>query len=62
MKRPPSDEAATTSSGSSSTSPATSSEVRDRFGLHELAIEDAFQAQQRPKVEPYDDFYFIVYK
>jgi magnesium transporter len=38
------------------------SEVRDRFGLHELAIEDAFQAHQRPKVEPYDDFYFIVYK
>ena len=36
--------------------------MRDRFGLHELAIEDAFQAHQRPKVEPYDDFDFIVYK
>ena len=62
--RPPSTEAATTSSGSSCTSPATSScrRSRDRFGLHELAIEDAFQAHQRPKVEPYDDFYFIVYK
>jgi magnesium transporter len=33
------------------------------FGLHELAIEDAAAgAHQRPKVDPYDDFYFIVYK
>jgi magnesium transporter len=37
-------------------------EVRDHFGLHELAVEDAAHAHQRPKVEPYDDFYFIVYK
>ncbi len=32
------------------------------FGLHELAVEDAARAHQRPKVEAYDDFYFIVYR
>lgn len=32
------------------------------FGLHELAVEDASVAHQRPKVEPYDDFTFIVFK
>src|SRR5437773_1483133 len=37
-------------------------EVSRHFGLHELAVEDAAHAHQRPKVEPYDDFYFIVYK
>jgi magnesium transporter len=37
-------------------------EVSHQFGLHELAVEDAAQAHQRPKVEPYDDFYFIVYR
>lgn len=37
-------------------------EVRHIFGLHELAVEDAAQAHQRPKVEAYDDFYFIVYR
>ena len=38
-------------------------EVSQRFGLHELAIEDAsVGAHQRPKVDPYDDFYFIVYR
>jgi magnesium transporter len=37
-------------------------EVSRSFGLHELAVEDAFQAHQRPKVEPYDDFFFIVYR
>jgi magnesium transporter len=36
--------------------------VRDLFDLHELAVEDAAHAHQRPKVEPYDDFHFIVYK
>ena len=34
--------------------------LRDRFGLHELAVEDAARAHQRPKVEGYDDFHFIV--
>jgi magnesium transporter len=37
-------------------------ELRARFGLHELAIEDAARAHQRPKVEGYDDFYFIVFR
>ena len=32
------------------------------FGLHELAVEDAAVAHQRPKVEAYDDFYFLVFK
>jgi magnesium transporter len=36
--------------------------VADLFGLHELAVEDAAVAHQRPKVEAYDDFYFIVFK
>ena len=37
-------------------------EVSRHFGLHELAVEDAATAHQRPKVEPYDDFHFIVYR
>jgi magnesium transporter len=32
------------------------------FGLHELAVEDAGRAHQRPKIEDYDDSYFIVLK
>jgi magnesium transporter len=32
------------------------------FSLHELAVEDAGSAHQRPKVESYDGFYLIVYK
>jgi magnesium transporter len=36
------------------------SEVQKIFGLHELAIEDAHRAHQRPKFEVYDDTYFIV--
>jgi len=38
-------------------------ELRDvgaRFGLHELALEDAYGAHQRPKLEDYEDSYFIV--
>lgn len=30
------------------------------FGLDELAVEDAHRAHQRPKIEDYDDSYFIV--
>jgi magnesium transporter len=37
-------------------------ELRAQFGLHELAVEDAARAHQRPKVEGYDDFYFIVFR
>ena len=35
-------------------------DVGERFGLHELAFEDAFSGHQRPKLEDYDDSYFIV--
>ena len=37
-------------------------ELQAGFGLHELAVEDAERAHQRPKVEAYDDFYFIVFR
>jgi magnesium transporter len=30
------------------------------FGLHELAVEDARMAHQRPKIEDYDEAFFIV--
>lgn len=36
--------------------------VAQEFGLHELAIEDAIKAHQRPKVEIYDDSLFVVVK
>jgi magnesium transporter len=35
-------------------------DVQERFGLHELAVEDALGSHQRPKLEDYDDSYFIV--
>ena len=34
--------------------------VQQRFGLHDLAIEDALRAHQRPKFEIYGDTLFIV--
>jgi magnesium transporter len=37
-------------------------EVSRHFDLHELAVEDAACAHQRPKVEAYDGFHLIVYK
>jgi magnesium transporter len=36
--------------------------VRREFELHELAVEDAINAHQRPKLEVYDDMVFVVYK
>ncbi|MGX7825144.1 magnesium and cobalt transport protein CorA [Actinokineospora sp. 24-640] len=36
--------------------------VADTFGLHELAVEDAVHAHQRPKLERYDDNLFMVLK
>ncbi|MFH8618481.1 magnesium and cobalt transport protein CorA [Streptomyces sp. NPDC017979] len=36
--------------------------VRDAFGLHPLAVEDALRAHQRPKLEVYDDSLFVVLK
>src|SRR5215470_16635725 len=34
--------------------------VQERFGLHDLAVEDAHLAHQRPKLEVYGDSLFIV--
>ena len=34
--------------------------VQAEFGLHELAIEDALKAHQRPKIEQYGDALFVV--
>jgi magnesium transporter len=36
--------------------------VRREFGLHELAVEDAVEAHQRPKVELYGDTLLVVLK
>jgi magnesium transporter len=36
--------------------------VAAAFGLHELAVEDAVHAHQRPKLERYDDVLFMVLK
>jgi magnesium transporter len=36
--------------------------VRIEFGLHELAVEDAVKAHQRPKLEVYDDTLLLVLK
>ncbi|MGW4032149.1 magnesium/cobalt transporter CorA [Streptomyces sp. NPDC004838] len=36
--------------------------VRQEFGLHPLAVEDALRAHQRPKLEVYDDSLFVVLK
>ena len=37
-------------------------DVADVFGLHPLAVEDAVQAHQRPKLEHFDDSVFIILK
>jgi magnesium transporter len=36
--------------------------IRSEFDLHELAVEDAIHAHQRPKLEVYGDMVFIVLK
>jgi magnesium transporter len=36
------------------------SKLQEEFGLHDLAIEDALRAHQRPKIEVYGDSLFIV--
>lgn len=38
------------------------SAVRAEFGLHDLAVEDAIRAHQRPKLEVYDEDLFVVLK
>ena len=35
-------------------------EVQKEFGLHDLAVEDALRAHQRPKLEQYGDALFVV--
>jgi magnesium transporter len=42
--------------------PALLKEVQHEFGLHELAIEDASEAHQRPKLEAYGESLFVVVK
>jgi magnesium transporter len=37
-------------------------EMREEFGLHELAVEDAQHGHQRPKIEEYSDSLFVVLK
>src|SRR2546430_5912419 len=34
--------------------------VQEEFGLHELAIEDAHRAHQRPKLEEYGETLYVV--
>ncbi len=36
------------------------SHIQQAFGLHDLAIEDAHKAHQRPKLDVYDDSMFVV--
>ena len=36
--------------------------VEEEFGLHPLAVEDAFNAHQRPKLERYGDTLFLTLK
>jgi len=40
--------------------PAELDEMREEFGLHELAVEDASHGHQRPKIEEYGQFLFAV--
>jgi magnesium transporter len=42
----------------------TAAELRhlgEAFGFHELALEDAARPHQRPKIDRYDDFYFLAF-
>src|SRR6476661_8709053 len=41
--------------------PAEFDMIQDEFKLHPLAIEDARLRHQRPKVDQYNDFYFVVF-
>lgn len=40
--------------------PAMLRKIQDEFSLHELAVEDALKAHQRPKMEEYGDTLFVV--
>ena len=43
-------------------SPEEFDSIKREFDLHELAVEDAIKAHQRPKLEVYDEMVFIVLK
>jgi magnesium transporter len=34
--------------------------IQEEFGLHPLAVEDALKAHERPKIEAYDDSWFVI--
>jgi magnesium transporter len=34
--------------------------LREEFGFHELALEDCLHPHQRPKIEQYDNYFFLV--
>jgi len=36
-------------------------ELQKKYGFHELDVEDCFSAHERPKVEEYDDYLFLVF-
>jgi magnesium transporter len=38
-----------------------SRDLQEAFGFHPLALEDMLRREQRPKLEDYDDYMFIVY-
>ena len=48
--------------GSTSRPRRSSGAIAARYGLHPLAVEDAVYAHQRPKLEHYDDAFFMVLK
>jgi len=35
--------------------------LKEEFDFHDLALEDASKSHQRPKVDSYDNFYFVVF-
>jgi magnesium transporter len=43
-------------------SPEEFDSIKREFNLHELAVEDAIKAHQRPKLEVYDEMLFVVLK
>ena len=52
--------AGSSGSGCSSREPEELEQVRESFGLHELAVEDAQTFHLRPKFEQYDDGRFVI--
>jgi magnesium transporter len=46
--------------GLSDATPEEMAVMKEEFGLHELAVEDALRGQQRPKIEEYGESLFVV--